>query len=160
VAKSYGSHVDFAGGAIECFLGPYDLGGPDDLEDAIVSSIDGVSRTIDVAVQEIDSVPIAEALIRKRLANVSVRVILNHSYLQEATDKDHRPDPALRSIAEWAADASDYKVNRDIYAAFARCGVEVRIDLNPEHYELPLANQVRDPILRALDPVEPARASA
>jgi hypothetical protein len=64
---------------------------------------------------------------------VSVRVILNHSYLQEATDKDHRPDPALQSIAEWAGDASDYKVNRDIHAAFARCGVEVRIDLHPEH---------------------------
>jgi hypothetical protein len=88
-----GNHVDFACGAIQCFLGPDDLGGPADLEGAIVASIDGAKKMIDVAVQEIDSVPIAEALIRKRLAKVSVRVILNHSYLQEATDKEHRPDP-------------------------------------------------------------------
>jgi phosphatidylserine/phosphatidylglycerophosphate/cardiolipin synthase-like enzyme len=125
--------MDFAGGDIQCFLGPDDLGGPDDLEDAIVGSIDGATKTIDVAVQEIDCVPIAEALIRKRLARVSVRVILNHSYLQEATDQDHRPDSSLQSIAEWATDTSDYKLNRDIYAAFARCGVEVRMDLNPEY---------------------------
>jgi hypothetical protein len=49
--------VDFAGGAIQCVLGPDDLGGPDDLEGAIVASIDGPTKTIDVAVQEIDYGP-------------------------------------------------------------------------------------------------------
>ena len=74
--------MDFVGGKIRCYCGPSELGAPDDLERVIVDFIGRATKTVDVAVQELDSVPIAEALIARRLAGASVRVILNHSYLQ------------------------------------------------------------------------------
>jgi phosphatidylserine/phosphatidylglycerophosphate/cardiolipin synthase-like enzyme len=123
--------VDFAGGKIKGFVGPADLGAADDLEPVIVAFIERVTKTIDVAVQELDSIPIAEALIRQKRAGISVRLILNHSYLQDETDAEHRPDPALMTVAQLAADPSERSPNREVYAALARCGVEVRMDLNP-----------------------------
>jgi phosphatidylserine/phosphatidylglycerophosphate/cardiolipin synthase-like enzyme len=123
--------MDFAGGKIKGYVGPADLGAADDLEHIIVEFVERATKTIDVAVQELDSIPIAEALIRKKRAGVSVRIILNHSYLQDETDADHRPDPALTTVAQLAADPSERSPNREVYAALARCGVEVRTDLNP-----------------------------
>jgi phosphatidylserine/phosphatidylglycerophosphate/cardiolipin synthase-like enzyme len=83
----------------------------------------------DVAVQELDSAPIAEALIRRRLAGVSVRLVLNHSYLIE----DKAPAANGADIERWAADEAEHKVNRDIFAALCRCRVEVRFDFNHGH---------------------------
>jgi phosphatidylserine/phosphatidylglycerophosphate/cardiolipin synthase-like enzyme len=122
----------FAKGNIECFCGPKDLDAPDDLEAAIVAFIGETSKTLDIAVQELDSFAIAEAVIAKKREGKSVRVLLNRSYLQDDTDAEHRPDPGLTAVPELAADASERKVNRDVFAALCRCGVEVRIDLNPD----------------------------
>ena len=74
--------MDFAGGTIKGYVGPSELGAPDALERVIVEFIERATDTVDVAVQELDNIPIAEALIRQKLAGKSVRVILNHSYLQ------------------------------------------------------------------------------
>lgn len=122
---------DFAEGKIECFCGPEELGAQD-LETVIVDFIAGTTRTLDIAVQELDSFAIAEAAIAKKREGKSVRILLNRSYLQDDTDEDHRPDPALTTVAQLAADASERKVNREVFAALCRCGVEVRIDLNPD----------------------------
>ena len=104
---------------------------PDDIEKTIVEFIAGATSTVDIAVQEVDSPAIAEALIAKKGERKRVRILLNRSYLQE--DSEHRPDPSLTTVAALAADESgEYKVNRDIFAALCRCGVEVRIDLNPD----------------------------
>jgi phosphatidylserine/phosphatidylglycerophosphate/cardiolipin synthase-like enzyme len=124
--------VDFAGGRIEGYVGPRDVDARlDDVEQVIVDFVERATSTIDVAVQELDSVPIAEALIRQKRAGRSVRIILNHDYLQDEVSRRSPLDPALTTVAQLAAASSRYKVNRDVFAALCRCGVEVRIDLNP-----------------------------
>ena len=66
---------------IEVFMGPQELGSPDNLEDVIVSFIDAAKRSLDVAVQELESLPITEALIRARKRRIVVKVVLEGSYL-------------------------------------------------------------------------------
>jgi hypothetical protein len=97
----------------------------------ITGFIRQTTKTLNIAVQELDSVAIAEAVIAKKREGKSVGVLLNRSYLQDATDAEHRPDPALTTAAQLAADQSERKVNREVVAALCRCGVEVRIDLTP-----------------------------
>ena len=58
--------MDFVGGRIKGYCGPSELGAPDDLERVIVEFIGRATATIDVAVQELDNEPIAEALIAQR----------------------------------------------------------------------------------------------
>lgn len=124
--------MDFAGGKIKGYVGPRDVdAGIDDVEQVIVDFVEQASSTIDVAVQELDSIPIAEALIRQKRAGRSVRIILNHSYLQDEVSRREPLDPALTTVAQLAAADGTYKVNRDVFGALCRCGVEVRIDLNP-----------------------------
>lgn len=120
--------MDFASGKIKGYVGPTELGAGDDLERQIVDFISAATKTIDVAVQELDNVPIAEALIAQKLAGRSVRVILNHDYLQ---DSDSRPAPGVTTVAALAVDDSEHKINREVFSALCRCGIEVRIDLNP-----------------------------
>lgn len=122
--------MDFAGGKIKGYVGPQDIGAPDDVERVIVEFIAGATKTVDVAVQELDSIPIAEALIARRLAGCSVRVVLNHDYLQDS-DRRAPLSPEVATVAALAAEPGGHKVNRDIYAALCRCGIDVRIDLNP-----------------------------
>lgn len=52
----------FADGKIEAYVGPRDVGAADDLEAEIVRFIDDAEDSVDVAVQELDSEPIAQAL--------------------------------------------------------------------------------------------------
>src|SRR3546814_8362105 len=61
---------------LELHMGPASLGAPDDLEAAIVGFIDEAKETLDVAVQEIESRPIAEALVRARQRGVRIRLVL------------------------------------------------------------------------------------
>jgi hypothetical protein len=44
--------ADFAGGKIQAFVGPTELGAPDNLEDVIVDFIAGAQESLDIAVQE------------------------------------------------------------------------------------------------------------
>ena len=62
--------MDFVGGRIKGYCGPKELGAPDELEGVIVDFIGRATATIDVAVQELDSEPIADALIDRRLAGL------------------------------------------------------------------------------------------
>jgi phosphatidylserine/phosphatidylglycerophosphate/cardiolipin synthase-like enzyme len=123
--------MDFVGGRIKGYCGPEELGAPDDLERVIVEFIGRATATIDLAMQELDNAAIAEALIRRRLDGCHVRVILNHDYLREE-GKAARPRSAGSGIARLSADKTEHKINRDIFAALCRCGIEVRIDLNPD----------------------------
>lgn len=122
--------MDFVAGKIKGYVGPKDIGASDDIEQVIVDFIGRATKTVDVAVQELDSLPIAEALIAQKLAGRSVRVVLNHDYLQD-DDSRSRPAAGLTTVAQLAADDSEHKINRDVYAALCRCGIDVRIDLNP-----------------------------
>ena len=75
---------------LELHMGPASLGAPDDLEKTIVDFIDDAKASLDVAVQEIESRAIAEALVRARQRGVPVPLVLEQDYLR--ADK-HWADP-------------------------------------------------------------------
>jgi phosphatidylserine/phosphatidylglycerophosphate/cardiolipin synthase-like enzyme len=118
-------------GGIELYAGPPVLGGPDDLDAVIRDFIDGAKQSVLVAVQELDSRPIAQAVLaaaaRPKVpmtatkSKVRVQVILEGSYLTE--DK-----PLLDPFAPGGAN----ETNRTLHAALLRAGVDVITDLNPE----------------------------
>jgi hypothetical protein len=87
----------FAAGKIDVYFGSTELGARDDLEQAIVDFIDGATTSLDIAVQEIDSMKIAEAIINAR-ATGSVNSFLTR----------HAPLPRPRD-GELAASAMEYE---------------------------------------------------
>ncbi len=137
--------AQFADGKIEVYLGPRELDAPDDLETVICQFIRGARRSLDVAVQEIDSMKIAEAILDARWSGVSVQVFLEQDYLkQRLPAKPKAPEPkggetaeqALRRV-QWRRDELDLARdttlarNRWILSAFLRNGIEVHGDFNP-----------------------------
>jgi phosphatidylserine/phosphatidylglycerophosphate/cardiolipin synthase-like enzyme len=107
-------------GGIELHMGPTVLGGPDDLESAILTFVAGAQHTLAIAVQELDSPAIAEAVIAARRSGVTVRAILEGDYLGEAPG---RTDP-------WALEGA-HEENRRIHAALLRANADLVTDLNP-----------------------------
>jgi fructose-1,6-bisphosphatase/sedoheptulose 1,7-bisphosphatase-like protein len=77
-------------GGIELYMGPVVLCAPDDLDAVVSSFIDEATNSLAIAVQEIDSEPIARRIIAAKQRGVQVRVILEGDYLVEETA---RPDP-------------------------------------------------------------------
>ncbi|WP_177419379.1 phospholipase D-like domain-containing protein [endosymbiont of Lamellibrachia barhami] len=63
-------------GDLRLYMGPQELGGPDDLESPIVEFIGQVQKKLDVAIQELESEPIARALVNAAHNGVSVRLVL------------------------------------------------------------------------------------
>jgi phosphatidylserine/phosphatidylglycerophosphate/cardiolipin synthase-like enzyme len=108
-------------GSVEFYAGPSVLGGPDDLETVIHDFIAGANKTLRIAVQEIDSRTIADAVLAAKAAGLRVQIVLEGGYLLE--------EPA--SADPWLL-AGDNEMNRVIHAAFLRAGVDVITDLNPE----------------------------
>jgi phosphatidylserine/phosphatidylglycerophosphate/cardiolipin synthase-like enzyme len=106
---------------LELYMGPASLGAPDDLGAVIVGFIDRAKESLDVAVQEIESRPIAEALVRARQRGVRVRAVLEQDYLREAKPPT---DPfAIGGAVE---------ENRNLFAALLRAGIDARADYNPD----------------------------
>ena len=107
-------------GGIELYAGPTVLDAPDDLDVVVRTFISAAAEALLIVVQEIDSEPIASAILAARARKVRIQLIVEGSYLTE--DKP-RADP-------WAA-GGDNETNRSIYAAFLRAGIDVVTDLNP-----------------------------
>lgn len=129
----------FAGGKIEAFVGPKDLKGPDDLEQAIVDFIDGAKESLDIAVQELDNERIAKAILAARWRGVRVSIVLEQSYLREEDLKlDEPPKPqkgetATEALERWQwAPNGDNVENRRIAAALLQSNVDLKIDFNPK----------------------------
>lgn len=108
-------------GSIELYMGPKNLGAPDDLEDEVVRFIGRARDTLDIAVQELESKPITEAILKARTQGVSVRVVLERDYL---TVNVPSADP-------WTPGGQN-QTNREMYAALLRAKVPVITDLNPK----------------------------
>ena len=116
-------------GKLKFFLGPAEVVPPgvpntlDNLEKTIVDYIDGAKDTLDIAVQEIDSMPIAEAIVRARQRKVSVRIVSEADYLidDKPAAKPFLPDASLKN-----------EVNRQIQLALLRAMSWVRTDFNPK----------------------------
>ena len=136
--------ASFAGGKIEAYVGPNGLGGADDLEAGIVDFIAGARSKLDIAVQELDSTPIARAILDASWRGVRVTLFLEQDYLRTPLRRDRAtkvpippvpkpgetPEQALERVL-WHEDETDLRENRRILAALLRSGVEVRGDFNP-----------------------------
>lgn len=106
---------------LELHMGPSSLGAPDDLEKVIVDFIDQAKSSLDVAAQEIESRPIAEALVRATQRRVRIRLVLEQDYLREA-----------RPPADPFAVGGAVEENRNLFAAMLRAGIDARADYNPD----------------------------
>ncbi|MEM7110959.1 MAG: phospholipase D-like domain-containing protein [Chloroflexota bacterium] len=129
----------FADGFIEAYVGPQELGAADNLEQVIIDFINEAEKTLDVAVQEIDSMPIAEALIAARWRGLNVRVFLEQAYVTQnklptVSVRDGETFEEARHRAQWedVATEKNNKVNRDILRVLLRNRVDVKVDFNPK----------------------------
>lgn len=107
-------------GDVELFYGPTHHGAPDDLRQVIVDFIDGAQRSLDIAIQEVDDIPIAEAIIRAKERNVRIRIVLEQDYLKERRRLNNPFANSNRGL----------EPNRLIFAAFLRSNIDVRADYN------------------------------
>jgi phosphatidylserine/phosphatidylglycerophosphate/cardiolipin synthase-like enzyme len=131
----------FAGGKIEAYVGPQELGAADNLEQVIVDFLHGARASLDIAVQELDSEPIAQAILDARWRGVSVNLFLEQDYLRSplrgkppkapAPKPGETPEQALKRV-QWDEDETDLAANRRILAALLRSDVEVKGDFNPQ----------------------------
>ncbi len=131
--------ASFANGKIEVYLGPTELGAPHNLENEIIKFIKGAQESLDIAVQEIDSEAIAQAIIDARWAGVKVRVFVEHDYVLAEKPPTHRvadnaPDERRLEV-QWEEfrRPSTQKTNRDIHMALLRNGVDIKADYNHNH---------------------------
>lgn len=129
----------FAGGKIEAFVGPTELGAADDLEQILVAFVAGARDSLDVAVQELDSVPIAQEILNARERGVQVRMFLEQGYLLSPKPPTGRPKAGetleqARIRIQWTErrKARTPRTNREILAALLRNAVDVKADYNPE----------------------------
>jgi len=100
-------------------MGPHQTGGPDDLEKAIIDFIDQSERYLDIAVQELDNMNIARAIIRVRKRKVTVNIVKEGDYL--------RSTPALQDPFK---PGGTIEINREIHAALNRANINVKTDYN------------------------------
>lgn len=129
--------TEFANGIIEAFVGPQELGAAHNLEDEIVDFIDQAEHTLDIAVQEIDSDSIAQAILNARFRGVRVNMIVEQDYVLSGRKPRLRRrsgetvDEARERI-QWTERRRGGKVrtNRDILGAFLRCNIDVKADYN------------------------------
>lgn len=120
-------------GSVEFYAGPRQIGGPDDLLGTIIRFLDRARHTLDVAVQELDSEPVARALLAAAARGVRVRVVLERDYLREVRPP---PDPLVAG--------GTHEANRRLHAALLRAGIEVASDLNPELFHQKFVVRDRD----------------
>ncbi|MCG8490404.1 MAG: phospholipase D-like domain-containing protein [Sneathiellales bacterium] len=106
-------------GNVEFYAGPENVGGPDDLEATIVNFIDATEKRLEIAVQELESKPIAEAIIRARQRKVLVKLVIEQSYLRTERSKE---DP-------WSVGGKN-EDNRTIHDAILRSNIDVKVDYN------------------------------
>lgn len=106
-------------GKVEFYCGPRNLGAPDDLEAVIVGFIDGAQKRLEISVQELESRPIAEAIVRARQRKVVVKLVIEQDYLRTASSQ---PDP-------WQP-GGENEPNRFIFDAILRSNIDIKTDYN------------------------------
>ncbi len=106
-------------GNVELHMGPQEVGGPDDLKKCIIDFIDGATKSLDIAVQELDEWDIAKAIIKARQRKVRTRLVLELDYLRSKTPQ---ADPFMAG--------GGLKANREIHNAILRTAIRVQSDFN------------------------------
>lgn len=104
---------------IELYTGPRVLGAPNDLDQVVRDFVSRARKSLLIAVQELDSRSLAEAILAAAASGVGAQVILEGDYLVESPPSD---DP-------WIAGGAN-ETNRAIHAAMLRAGIDVITDLN------------------------------
>ncbi|MBU2547981.1 MAG: phospholipase [Proteobacteria bacterium] len=129
----------FADGKIEAFAGPLELGASDNLEKVIIDFIAGAKHSLHIAVQELDSEAIAQAIIDAKWKGIEVMVFLEQAYLAsekipKATPKNNETKVDAETRVQWNEyrRAKTEKTNRDIFMAMLRNAIDVKADYNPE----------------------------
>ena len=107
-------------GNVEIHMGPTQIGAPDDLESAIVGFVNGAKKRLDIAVQELNSDPIARAIVNARMGGVIVRLVTEMDYLRAAK-------PARNPFTP----SGSHEVNRQIQNIILRSAIPVYTDFNP-----------------------------
>ncbi|MCK5586901.1 DUF1669 domain-containing protein [Candidatus Bipolaricaulota bacterium] len=109
-------------GNVELYMGPREVGGPDDLKKTIVQFIDGAKKRLDIAVQELDCENIARAIVRAKQRKVSVRLVLEGEYLRAKKSLSHPFQPG----------SGGHEINRMLHDAILRSAIKVNTDFNPK----------------------------
>lgn len=131
----------FADGKLEVYLGPTELGAPDDLEIVIIEFIERAKKSLDIAVQELDNPRIAQAILNARWRGVAVDLFLEQDYLRTRLQGQPPSLPKPRGSetleqalhrVQWLQDETELAENRRILSALLRSDVQVRGDFNPE----------------------------
>src|SRR6187551_1486222 len=129
----------FAKGKIEAYVGPADLGAPDDLEQVIVDFIGGAKESLDIAVQELDNERIAKAILDAKWRGVRVSIVLEQSYLREEKldfKKEVVPqqgETVEQALQNWLRTPNgENKVNRRIATSLLQLNVDLKVDFNKE----------------------------
>lgn len=106
-------------GKVELYMGPKEVGGEDDLKSAITTFIDGATKSLDIAVQELDSKDIAMAIIRARQRGIRVKLVLESDYLT-----------VKRAVKNPFEQKGKNEINRQIHDAVLRSKINVKTDFN------------------------------
>jgi phosphatidylserine/phosphatidylglycerophosphate/cardiolipin synthase-like enzyme len=124
-------------GNVHFYAGPHHTGGPDDLEKVIVDFIDLAQKRLEIAVQELESVPIAEAIIRARKRKVVVKLVIEQDYL--------KPEAAIKN--PWKPGGENNEDNRAIHSAILRTNIDVKVDYNNSIFHQKFIVRDRDAVL-------------
>ena len=123
----------FASDKIEVYFGPPRLGAPDDLEQVIIEFIENANHVLYIAVQELDSEAIAQAIIDAHRKGITIKIFLEQDYLKqkvtpEIVQKGTETFEEAKRRTEWhhSKDRTNLKKNRDILVALLRNGIDVK----------------------------------
>ena len=106
-------------GKVEFYAGPVGVGAPDDLEEVIVKFIDKAEKRLEIAVQELESIPIAQAVIRARQRKVLVKLVIEQDYLK-----------AVKARKKPWDEGGEHEANRRVHSAILRAKIDVKVDYN------------------------------
>ncbi|MES9831943.1 MAG: phospholipase D-like domain-containing protein [Candidatus Thiodiazotropha sp. DIVDIV] len=106
-------------GQVAFYAGPQAHGAPDNLERVIIDFIDQAQKRLEIAVQELESEPIARAIIAARQRKVLVKLVIEQSYLKRTPPK---ADP-------WTPGGKN-EPNREVHDAILRCNIDIKVDYN------------------------------
>lgn len=123
-------------GKVEFYCGPKNLGAPDDLEEVIVGFIDGAEKRLEISVQELESRPIAEAVVRARQRKVLVKLVLEQDYLRSSSAHANPWEPRGKNEA-----------NRTIFDAILRTNIDVKTDYNTSIFHQKFIIRDRESVL-------------
>ena len=110
-------------GSLELYMGPNNLGAPDNLETTIISFINGARQSLFIAVQELESENITRALINARQRGIIIKLILEGHYLSV---RNAVPDPF--------SPGGTNEENRRLHAALLRADIDIRHTLKIMHH--------------------------